>query len=792
MLGADRRIAGLWLGLLAFFIYGSWVPLELAVQAPGAAWQRFLALPAPWQGGQSRTDLAANFLLSVPLAFGAAYLVSSVASRNWRWGLNTLLWPALVLLSVGVEFGQVFFPPRTPSWTDVAMQVLGSTAGLALYAGFGARAHGLVATLSARLPVAQRLERWLFVYLLLLLVWQMMPLDLSLSLVELYRKWRDGRVLLLPFTALPAGTWEALYEIGTDVLLWLPVGALWWLSLKRPGLTGVLGRGVAVVAAVEFAQLFVLSRVTDLTDVFTGSFGVVAGAALARSLRRWRRWPEQRQRALLHGALALWAVGAVAVLWVPFNFELARGSAAAWWDAVSRLPFSTYMQRTEYGALAEILRKLLVFLPGGLLLALAARGPAPAAAPRLLAMGALAGLLEAGQVLLPAKVADLTDAALGLLGGWLGWQLGRALATAEPEALRPSAATQASAPRRARSVRGADPAQVELPGWRSTLLVVAVLALALWLLARLPGVPYNVAKLMPAGPAGALSALGVALALTWMLAAPLLLLPARRRGWRLGFPLLLLGHALLAFAALRLAVPLPMLHKVVGSPVLGLGGLSVLEDAGRYVALHAAVMLPLLGAVWLVRVVTAPRAVADLLWWAACSVLLFVPVHAVVVWGAGTDNLVELMRGGGSVASSLLLGAGWGALATAGVALAAALAAGSGPAGEPAPWRRTPLLLLAALALPAAPALLVAGLEPSVYKYGQFFSAPQFLLSAGRDAYAQGPELVLRAAVALSGGVLLVALMQWPGWRALAQAAAAEPRRAGPPQAAARGSRAAK
>ncbi|MEY3252073.1 MAG: hypothetical protein RL227_1046, partial [Pseudomonadota bacterium] len=188
MLGADRRIAGLWLGLLALFIYGSWAPLELAVQAPGAAWQRFLALPVPWQGGQSRTDMAANFLLTVPLAFGAAYLLSTVHSRNWRWGLNTLLWPALVLLSVGVEYGQVFFPPRTPSWTDVAMQVLGSTAGLALYAGLGARAHGLVAALSARLPVAQRLERWLFVYLLLLLVWQVMPLDLSLSPVELYRK----------------------------------------------------------------------------------------------------------------------------------------------------------------------------------------------------------------------------------------------------------------------------------------------------------------------------------------------------------------------------------------------------------------------------------------------------------------------------------------------------------------------------------------------------------------------------------------------------------------------------
>jgi hypothetical protein len=389
----------------------------------------------------------------------------------------------------------------------------------------------------------------------------------------------------------------------------------------------------------------------------------------------------------------------------------------------------------------------------------------------------MALLLEAGQVLLPGKVADLTDAALGWLGAVFGWQLGRALATAAPEALRPSAAAKAPPSHSRRSARGADPARMTLPGWRATALVVLVLALLLWLLARLPGLPYNVAKLMPASAAGLLSALGVALALIWMLAAPLLLLPAHRRAWRLAFPLLLLGHGLLAFGALRLAVPLPMLHKVIGSPVLGLGGLSLLEEAGRYLALHAALMLPLLGAVWLVRVVTAPRALADLLWWLACAVLLFGPVHAVVVVAAGTDNLVELMRGGGGVVSSLLLGAGWGALATAGVALSAAWAAGAGPAGTMPPWRRTPLLVLAALAWMAAPALLVGGLEPSLFKYGRMFSAAQFLLSAGRDAYAQGPELLLRAATALGAAALGVALLQLPGWRALARAAAAEPAR---------------
>jgi glycopeptide antibiotics resistance protein len=788
MQGADRRVAGLWLGLLVFFVYGSWAPLALVPQPLAQAWASFLSLPGPWQDDAARTDLAANFLIAVPLAFGAAYLLATLSSRAWRWGLTALLWPALALLSVAVEYGQVFFAPRTPSWTDVAMQVLGSTAGLALHLLLGGRARRWLAAFSAGLPVADRLQRGLFAYLVLFLVWQLMPLDLSFSPVELYRKWRDGRVLLLPFSSLPTGVFDAGWQIGADLLLWMPVGALGWLTFGRTRPTGLAVRALALVLAVEVLQLFVLSRVSDVTDLFVGTAGVMAGAGLARALRRWGDWPASRQRAVLLGALGAWALGSVAVLWLPFDFDLQRGTAQAWWASVSRLPFATYLQRTEYGALGEILRKLAVFMPGGILLALLARGPAPPAWPRLLALGAATLVLEAGQVLLPSKVADLTDAALGLLGGFAGWRLGRGLLQA-PAAPGPEAGTAAPpaasgagrGPLRepVRTRPGAAAAQRSpAAGLGALLVAVPALALLLWLLARVPGVPYNVVKLMPASGAGVVSALGVAAALAWMLAAPSWLLPARRRRWRLAFPLLLIGHGLLAFLVLHLSAPPAMLYKVIGTPVLGWGAASVLEDAGRYVALHAAFMMPLLGAMALVRLVTAPHTLADLLWWAAWALLLFVPVHGVVVAGAGTDNLVELMRGGGGVGASLALAAGWGALATAGTALAAALAAGAAPAGAPRPWRRGPLLVLGVLAGLAAPALLAAGLEPSLFKYGQLFSAAQFLLSAGRDAYVQGPELVLRAAVALAGAVALVALLQWPGWRALARAMRPRPARA--------------
>jgi hypothetical protein len=263
---------------------------------------------------------------------------------------------------------------------------------------------------------------------------------------------------------------------------------------------------------------------------------------------------------------------------------------------------------------------------------------------------------------------------------------------------------------------------------------------------------------MPPGAAGAVAAAGLAVAVWWMLAAPLWLLMPHRTAWRLAFPLLSVVHALLTFFALRATVPLQMIHKIIGNPVLGWGG--PWEDVARYVALHCSVMFPIFGAALLVRTLQRPAALVDLVYWVCTMLLLFWPLHWVVVDQAGTDNLVELMRGGGSLAASAALGAGVLLVVVAGSAAGAALA----------PGRRLPMLVLAAAALTLAPVLFAAGLEPVLVKYGRAFSALQFIVSAGRDSYAVGAELQLRAALALSLVVLTVAAMQAPQWRALAAA----------------------
>ena len=785
----DRQVAGLLLAYLAFYVYGSLAPLNWHAQPLAQAWQAFAGLEGPRWRGESRVDIAVNALLLVPLSFGLAYAVAHAGlGQAVRWLCWLLIWPLVACLSVVVEFSQTFFPPRDPSWTDVAAQWVGSAAGLMLFAAFGARVRLQHLGISQARHLGERSHRWLGIYLFLLVAYNLMPLDLTVSPVELYRKWRDGRVLLLPFVDADLADPQWWYAVVSDVVLWVPVGLMWCLGERRRSWGQVLRLGLLSAAALEVAQLFVLSRVTDVTDVLLAGVGVGLGAAALPWLRRLRQADPVRQARALKWAIAVWVLAAITALWLPFNFSVEGFSLAGIVEATARVPFHTYMFRGEFAALSEILRKLLVFLPGGLLLAVWTvhrRSAQPLW--WLAAVFALAFVLEAGQLLLPAKVPDLTDALLGCLGAWFGWRLARAGASLlVPTEVVPAAAlgpmpAPPPAPEPALPVLSG----VGLPGMAVQALVVVALAAGLWLASRLPGVPYNVAKLMPAGVTGMLAALGLALVAWWMLTAPLWLFGSKRPGdrrpgdrrpsdrrpsdrradttaWhhrRMAWPVLLVAHAVVSFMVLRAAVPLAMIHKIVGTPVLGLGG--PWEDLLRYVALHACVMLPLLGGVLLVRTVLQARSLPDLLLWAFIAAFLFWPLHWVVVQQAGTDNLVELMRGGGTWLSSLALGTAWLLTATAGSALAAACTA----AGTGASSHRGQLLVLGVVCLALAPWLYGAGLEKLLLKYERGFSALQFIVSASRDTYATGPELAARAALALLLQVLAVAILQAWHWR---------------------------
>ena len=780
------------LAYLCFVVYGSLVPLKFRPMPLDAALDAFSRISYLDLGIDSRADWVANILLFIPFAFFWTGVLGSGrpgASRVWA---SIAVFFGAVALSVSIEFAQLFFPPRTVSINDILAEGLGAAIGIALWWLTGHRLIRWVESLPRARGVRAIAERALAVYLLLLFGYNLLPLDLTLSPVEIYRKWREGRVLWLPFSAPYANPAQFVYDLLTDIAIWVPAAMLWARSYTTSA-KRIWWYVVGAALTLELLQLFVYSRVSDVTDILTASMGGAIGVWLARALQANQSPPSDSaaRNDRGHAGTAAWLVlaGWLAVLlvvfWYPFDFNFDSTSLRDRLDASHRVPFEALYFGTEFRAVTEVFHKAGFMFPLGVLLGWAVAdsgGLLPsrlvrAAAALFILLVALA--IETGQLFLPGKIADLTDVLLEFGGGWLGLILGmrlRAIGNAETapanshrflqaEPVQPPISTPASDPRRVVRQSG------RLVAWAGDLGAVTVLAVLLLIAAKLPGVPYNVHELFRPGALGFLTAAGLAGVLWWLLTWPLLILDRWRSRPELALwllpclPWLGLPPALMLWAT----VPQESLADIVGSPVLG--WVEPLEFVLRYLALHAVLALAATGAVWLVAGVAARQRHELLPRWFVVAVLWAWPLHVAVVEFAATDNLTELMRGGGSFLASVTLFCGALALFTA------AFAAASAIAGAPARGRLT---IVAVLTWSLSAVCLWFGSEPYVLKYGRVFSAAQFLLSSDRDHYASVLVIWSRFGFLSLGLVAVALLLQGPRWRRLAAPATAQSSSVGP------------
>ena len=734
----------------AFVLYGSLVPLEFRAIPWDEAAARFAAMPFLELGIGSRADWAANLLLFIPLAFLWMAALSAGHSRLRTVVLALLLVPAATALSLGIEYLQLFFPQRTVSQNDVFAETLGGVIGVLLWLGAGRRFLEWLQAWQQVHTRAALAERLAWGYLAGVMVYNVLPLDLTISPVEIFHKWQEGRVNLVPFAKLPTDRAEALYELATDVLIWAPLALLWRLDGTHSALrAGAMA--LAAAALLEALQLFVYSRVSDVTDLLTAAAGAALGASIGgRLVRRpppmssaaMRPWG----RSLPFALAAAWMALLLFVFWFPFDFRTDAAYLRSRLDFLQRAPFEVYYFGTEYRAVTEVLRKTLFFAPlGGLLAWGVANQPwrwrDPLAAASMLVLVGAPAVIELGQLALPAKLPDMTDWLLAWLGGVAGYGVARRMLRA-PRRAAPAAT--------ARTGKGAEegtaaPA-VHRVHWNLPL-TLGGMSLLFWGAGRASFVPYNVRELF-GHDAAWVSALLLALVCVWLAVWPVWL--ARRRLSGVArvalLPVGLVVYGGGAFLLLRVAVPAESLHDIVGSPVLAWPG--QWELALRWMALAA---VP--GVLLYLAAQTVNRQRGG-----ALNVGVAVLVLGLGYWGvvvqAATDNLTELIATPRLQAFAALCV--WLYLTF----LAAALLASPALAGQRA------MRLAGALALlPLAALFLHLGLADEIDKYGQRFSALQFLLSRDRQHYAAGPVVWLRYGALHVVVVAALAFIQWPHFR---------------------------
>jgi glycopeptide antibiotics resistance protein len=227
-------------------------------------------------------------------------------------------------------------------------------------------------------------------------------------------------------------TLRILWDFATNVLLYVPLGLLWpWMS-RAPGWSGA-AFGLLVSLPLEILQATTRNRTASLLDVLANGLGHAFGYALAFWLMQHRGLSHSvfvggrggHSLAGLAGVLrAAYVTVLVALSFLPYDVTVSAGRI--WSKALEdgsepgriHLFLSAPWDRSRVASAVLTLCLLAVF---GALSWLAAHGSAPPTAAKLALQGLLvAGSIEAGQVVVASRTADVAQVLLGPVGAILG------------------------------------------------------------------------------------------------------------------------------------------------------------------------------------------------------------------------------------------------------------------------------------------------------------------------------------------------------------------------------------
>jgi glycopeptide antibiotics resistance protein len=420
----SRHFFWITLAFMAFVIYGSLVPLTYRPVPLGEAFERYTSALSKPVVVKDRADWLANILLFIPLGFVAMGWRCVDRHRTDPLAMALVL-ISCTMLSAGIEFAQIFFPPRDTSLNDIVAETLGGAIGILGWLAAGQHATDYLRKLWTSQGEANWAIRLIPGYLVLLVFVQGIPFDLTLSPHLLKKKYYEGRILLVPFKSPGLEPLAVIRKMLINIAYFLPAGIL-LSGLSRKLIGGrwaairVLLIGIVLAGSIEFMQLLVMSRFFDSTDIVTGSLAVVAGWGL---MRLCRAAPNASVReagipSSVRGTLFLaWTAALVFINWVPFNFTFDQ------WQLRLRefnwVPFADYYAGNYLNSFDQIVQKTALFIPFGLL------WPSVSSSRFDVHFGVgsallLATIIEIGQAFLPDHHPGVSDLLIETFGAWIG------------------------------------------------------------------------------------------------------------------------------------------------------------------------------------------------------------------------------------------------------------------------------------------------------------------------------------------------------------------------------------
>ena len=713
----NARYSPAWVLLVltvGFIIYGSLFPFNFQ-STP----QPFEQLFANWNPLDQRSDAIDNFLLFMPLGVTLYFCFNHILGRIFA------VLGCWFILGVLLQIAQLYLPGRVASLTDSFWNALGLIVGIFF-------AYLLAPWLYRQAShMKEPQDKFALILVLAWLTYESFPFIPTLDIGEL-------RGHVKTFFYAPPFDWMRLWQHSLAAILGM-------IALLRVQLLQQRFLVVAAAATVliGFEILVVYGDLRRETLLGIG-IGLLLGERLEYILRTTWMWYVI--------AILAFIIYLITVL-LPFRGQSANGTftltpfALLLWFGNTKAVSPTAFEVLAIGSLlwsglsgySLFTRQLWLW-------------------PALLALLLL--LLEGVRVFLVGYDGDTTSIII------LAVLVPFAIALHRKQYSSTTAVQANSQPSVETSLLETVPLSIwgfgnQKKNWVFMFLSITAIALGLWLLIQLPGVPYNLRELF--GVQRLFGSAVFAVALLWLGAGPWWIAQqAGRKSWPvLWLPFWLVLTVCISLLLVKLSVTAESLDDVTGAADLyrrivqenswgddwrnrladwPAASINLIESAVRFSALYGLLLVPLTlcalfaNRLWHLPILTGGVIVLVLLWWLAKWIVVDVAI---------TDNIVELIAVDGVPYLGALL------LLTALHVTFLSYAS----------LRNSIVLVIgSALSLLLSWWLLNQGLETTLFKYDAVFSAPQFLLGANRNDWLTEDELLLRWAVLYLGMVSVIAL----------------------------------
>ena len=433
----QSKIVSYLLGFYVFFaFYNTLIPFTFDYGFADLAEQIAEITLRPDRRDLAITDIVGNIILFMPFGF-LMYMFLRYRNIGYPVIVATI---AGLFLSLSIEFLQLFIKSRNTALHDLFNNSLGSLIGATVAAIYSYK----VASVGRRI-FYDWLERKPFLLLLSILglsqaVAAMMPFTVSITVSHFKRSIKSTNIVPFAYESIGAlfmndpnnhdnkpFDWTSLIE---DILFWMVIGYLlmicyriYWKK-KSYGILLLIGLPLLLFPMLEFMQLIIVSRITDINDIISGYLGTALGIAAYYLLRPVRRKQFSEHIDLLIIPAFMYFVFILFAGMRPFDWTMDPAVITYDLTAERMIPFYAYFKSTGLSNIYDLTSSLCYFLPISLFLSYRMR-QAGRNFPPIYVMMTVAGLavglfIEGTQLLSPTRISEITDVLAYGMGGAMG------------------------------------------------------------------------------------------------------------------------------------------------------------------------------------------------------------------------------------------------------------------------------------------------------------------------------------------------------------------------------------